>query len=317
MSTLTAKIIGLMIYIMFISCNTSPPPPESDSDKQAVRQQLTDIHKEIKALRGEVAQLRGAVTEIHRGVVTPTVVAEPTVVPPPPVPIQVSLDDDPILGNRAAQVGIVEFSDYQCPFCVRFHTQTFPKLKEAYIDTDKVQYIFRDFPLDFHLQAKEAAIAANCAGEQDAYWKMHHDLFTNQRRLGPDLYVELAKTLKMDLENFLDCMKEADLVNEVDNDLTYGQSLGVRGTPSFFVGRVQEGQLVDAKKIIGAQPFPVFVEAIEASLNADQTSEGNVKPSQGVGQESQLSNLDNFEQLRNLFQSDIDTVRLIALLSPN
>ncbi len=259
MFPLTTKILSLTVCIMLFPW--AALAASSTSDYEAILQELAKLHKEIKALRSEVGQLRQAVTEIHR-----RTVATPKVAPPPPVAKAVSLDDDPILGDRQAKVGVVEFSDYQCPFCSRFHSQTFPKLKKNYIDTGKVQYVVRDFPLDFHRQAKEAAIAANCAGQQDAYWEMQHALFTNQRRLGPELYVELAKTLNLKVQAFRTCLQEADQEKEVDNDLAYGQSIGVRGTPSFFVGRVQGGQLVKARRITGAQPFPVFAQAIDSLL---------------------------------------------------
>src|SRR5690606_19222030 len=96
--------------------------------------------------------------------------------------------DDPTLGSQQAKVAIVEFTDYQCPYCAQYHSETFENLKKEYIDTGKVQYVLRDFPLDFHAYAKGAAIAANCAGEQDAYWQMNHQLFSNQSELGDGLY---------------------------------------------------------------------------------------------------------------------------------
>jgi len=177
-----------------------------------------------------------------------------------------------VLGSREAQVGMVEFSDYQCPFCQRFHTQTFPALQKAYIDSGKVQYIFRDFPLAFHPQARGAAVAARCAGKQDAYWDMHHRLFAQPRRLGLELYQELAQTLKLNIATFLSCLQDPEQGKTIENDLTYGQSLGVQGTPSFFIGRVEGGYLVDARQITGAQPFTAFKALIEETLHSTETA---------------------------------------------
>ncbi|MGH8566427.1 MAG: DsbA family protein [Gammaproteobacteria bacterium] len=259
------KLVILMLVAMLASCNAPPPPSSVDQAGDQILKQLAEVNKEIKALKGELAQLRQAVTEIHRAEVpTPAAAA-----PAPPVTIEVNLDpDDPILGNREAKLGVVEFSDYQCPFCQRFHTQTFPKLKETYIDTGKIRYIFRDFPLDFHGQAKGTAIAANCAGKQDRYWDMHHALFADQKRLGPALYEGLAGTLGLDVTAFLACTQDDEQGREVSGDSAYAQSLGVSGTPTFFVGRLEGGRLVQAKRITGAQSFQAFAQVIDSLLQS-------------------------------------------------
>jgi protein-disulfide isomerase len=176
------------------------------------------------------------------------------------------MGNGPVMGKSEALVGIVEFSDYQCPFCFRFHTQTFASLKNNYIDTGKVQYVFRDFPLDFHAQGKTAAIAANCAGKQKKYWEMQHALFSNQRRLGSDLYKELSKNLGLDTGAFISCLEDPNQGKEVDADRTYGLSLGVNGTPNFFVGRVDGNRIVDVRQISGAQPLAVFEQIIGSFL---------------------------------------------------
>ncbi|MEE9179559.1 MAG: DsbA family protein, partial [Vicinamibacteria bacterium] len=161
-------------------------------------------------------------------------------------------------------VAIVEFSDYQCPYCARFFQQTFPALKKNYIETGKVRFYFRDFPLEqIHPQARSSAIAANCAARQGAYWDMHHGLFENQKRLGPELYQELAKEMGLDVAAFEACLEEPAEDKKVDQELAYGQSLTIRGTPHYFVGRIEDGQLVDVKRVNGAQPFEAFSRVIE------------------------------------------------------
>ncbi|MGH8488734.1 MAG: DsbA family protein, partial [Gammaproteobacteria bacterium] len=150
--------------------------------------QLNDLNREMKAVRSELAQVRNALTEMHRAAVPP-----PPAAPAQPVPVEITLDNDASLGDPAAKIGIVEFSDFQCPFCLRSHTQTFPRLKESYITNRKLRYVYRDFPLDFHKEAKTAAVAANCAGKQGVYWEMHDALFMNQKRLGAPLYEKLAE----------------------------------------------------------------------------------------------------------------------------
>ena len=186
----------------------------------------------------------------------------------PVATVDVDLGKAPRLGEATATVGIVEFTDYQCPFCKRFHDQTFSKLKAQYIDTGKIQYVVRDFPLAFHGQATRVAVAAHCAQAQGEYWTMHHELFTNQRRLGPALYEELAGGQGLDPQQFAACLTDPARAQSVDADLAYGKTMGVRGTPNFFIGRIdlETGILIGARRLSGAQPFETFSRALAPLL---------------------------------------------------
>jgi len=240
------------------------PAPPADSAHAEILKQLTEIQKELKILRGELGQLRRSVAELTKGAPARP---EPAPKADPPVPAKISLDGDRVLGSREARVAIIEFSDYQCGFCRRFHAGTLPSLKKAYIDTGKVQYVFRDYPLKFHTLAKGASVAANCAGRQGAYWEMQEALFREQARLGPDLYRELAASLHLDAKAFEACLGEPIEAKEVDDDFDSGSHAGVRGTPTFFVGRVDGESLVDLKRLVGAQTFEVFSKTIDSFLN--------------------------------------------------
>jgi protein-disulfide isomerase len=228
-------------------------------DSQTILRQLTELRNELKALRDEMGLLRRAVAELPRAAARAAAV-------PAPLPASVSLGADPPLGDAAAGIGVVAFSDFECPFCRRFHEQTFSKLKETYIAPGKVQYAFRDFPLPMHAQAKAAALAAHCAAGQDAFWPMHDALFTSDKPLGPERFEAVARDLKLDAEAFRACLKEPAAQQEVESDLSYGQGLGVQGTPTFFIGRMKDGQLVSPQRITGAQPFAAFAAAIDALL---------------------------------------------------
>jgi protein-disulfide isomerase len=233
---------------------SSPAPADRDD---AVLRKLEEIQKEMQGLRAEVTSLRRALVEASN-----TAAALQA-----PAASRIALDaKEPVLGSPAATVAVVEFSDFECPYCGRFQQDTFAQIKKAYIDTGKIQYVPRDFPIVMHERARGAAIAAHCAARQDAYWKMHNALFAQQQRLGPELYKELAASLQLDTTAFASCLNDQTAAAEVDKDLTYGQSVGVRGTPTFFVGRIDKGQVVDAKAISGAKPFTVFAQAIDALL---------------------------------------------------
>ena len=175
-------------------------------------------------------------------------------------------DDDAVQGNADALITIIEFSDYECPFCKRFFTDTYPEIKSKYIDTNKVKYVFRDFPLGFHDPlATQEAIAAECAREQggDKTYYQYHDLIfqtTNsngQGMLKEKLY-NLAEQAGVNRQKFKKCLDSEKYKDEVRKDLADGQKAGISGTPSFLVN----GQL-----ITGAQPFSAFEQIIEEALN--------------------------------------------------
>lgn len=177
---------------------------------------------------------------------------------------EVSTDDDPFLGDKDAPVTIIEFSDYQCPFCRRFWTDTLPQLKDQYLNTGKARLIYRDFPLDFHLAAQAAAETAECAGDQERYWEMHDKIFNEQGRQGEgtisfteqDLK-QWAKEIGLKTKTFNQCLTDGKYRNEVKKDLEDGVRAGVSGTPTFFInGRV----------LVGAQPLAAFQAIIEEEL---------------------------------------------------
>jgi len=171
--------------------------------------------------------------------------------------VQIVLDDDAIMGKKDAKITIVSFEDYQCPFCARAHQQSFPQLKKDYIDTGKVNYVFRDFPLSFHPNAQPASEASECAHEQGKFWEYHDALFANQQDLGRDLYLKLAGDLKLDVNKFTTCIDTRKYQKEVEADFAYGSTVGVSGTPTFFINGV---------RLVGAQPFTAFKQVIDQEL---------------------------------------------------
>lgn len=178
--------------------------------------------------------------------------------------VAADVDDDAILGNPDAKVTIIEFSDYQCPFCRRFWTDTLPQLKSQYIDTGKVRLVYRDFPLTFHPMAQPSAEAAECAGDQDKYWQMHDKIFAEQVKLGDGTVQYTLNDLKrwggqigLNTGEFNSCLDSRKHQAEVEKDFAAGGASGVSGTPSFFV---------NGKLIVGAQPFAQFQQLIDSEL---------------------------------------------------
>jgi len=168
-------------------------------------------------------------------------------------------DDDAVKGDPDAPVTIVEFSDFECPFCGRFYSQTLPHIEEDYIKTGKVKIIFRDFPLGFHRYAQKASEAAECAHQQGKFWEFHNKLYENQDSLDIQSLKEYAADLGLDTQKFNSCLDSGEMAPEVQADFMAGQAAGISGTPSFFI---------NGQKIVGAQPYAVFRDAIESALKS-------------------------------------------------
>lgn len=169
------------------------------------------------------------------------------------------------MGKEEAPLTLVEFTDYQCPFCSTFHRETFPKLKENYIDTGKLRFISRDLPLDFHQNAFEAARAARCAGDQDNFWSMHDLLSSNPENLGLKGLTHYARELNLDMKQFEDCLTSGKYRVEIQRDIAAAQAAGFRGTPAFVLGKTSKGS-IEGIRIAGAKPYAVFEEKLEALL---------------------------------------------------
>ena len=189
-----------------------------------------------------------------------------------PTPIvKISADDDPVIGDPNATISIIEFSDFQCPFCARFHIQTLPSILEEYVDQGKVKLVFRDFPIqNIHPNALPASVAAECANEQGKFKEMHDKLFDNQQEWsGLEmtktvlLFSQYALEIGVEQEIFDSCLTSGKYIEEIRNDLKDGRDYGVSGTPGFFIGNDQIGYV----ELKGAQPFESFKKVIDAQLN--------------------------------------------------
>ena len=180
------------------------------------------------------------------------VIQEPTEV----ARYSVDVDDDPALGPADAPITIIEFSDYQCPFCKRWHDEVLDRLMATY--PDQIRFVYRDFPLtSIHPGAMPSAEAANCAGEQDAYWEYYRAIFTNAYNMDTAGLTQYATDLDLDVEAFTACMEEHRYQAEVEADMQYAFSIGVQSTPTFFVNGI---------KVEGAYPFDTFQQIIDQEL---------------------------------------------------
>jgi len=216
-------------------------------------QQADEILKELRAIRQAVERLQAPPAP------------QPAGPPPPPEKVKIANVSGYMLGRPDAPITMVEFTDLQCPFCNRFATTTFDQLKKDYIDTGKVRFISRDFPLDFHPQAKPAAVASRCAGEQGKFWELRMTLVKNASQLSPVMITNQAAALNLDMKAFEACTKGTQFDAAITKDSTEGAGLAVSGTPTFFVGKTT-AQGFEGFRIVGAQPYSVFQARIEGLL---------------------------------------------------
>ena len=186
-------------------------------------------------------------------------------------PVKISADNDPIIGDPDAPITIIEFSDFQCPFCARFHIQTLPSIMEEYIDQGKVNLVFRDFPIQsIHPNALPAAVAAECANEQSKFKEMHDVLFEKQNEwnrqetsVAVSQFIQYAIELEMEEEIFESCISSGKHIDEIRKDLEDGKRLWNNWNSRILVGNEEIGFI----ELKGAQPFDSFKKVIDVQLD--------------------------------------------------
>ncbi|MCU7843864.1 MAG: DsbA family protein [Candidatus Thiodiazotropha sp. (ex Monitilora ramsayi)] len=244
-------LIKLSVISFFLAMSLSLVPgvyaeqlSENGSDTIS-KEQANAIISELKEIRKLLQSLNS------KGV------AQAPKRPSPPKTAKVSIKDSRSMGSPDAPVTVVEFTDYQCPYCLRFVQQTFPKLKKAYIDTGKVRWIVKDLPLGFHKHARKAAQAAHCAGDQDKYWEMHRMLFANAKKLEETNLPKYAQQIDLDMSAFNSCLSGTQHLAKIDESSRNAGGAKITGTPTFVVGK-SAGEFLEGNRVVGARSFDVF-----------------------------------------------------------
>ncbi|MCU1336556.1 MAG: protein-disulfide isomerase DsbG-like protein [Bryobacterales bacterium] len=225
--------------------------------------------EELRALRKDMEALRASQVEMQK---TLQVVKDILMGKQPPMEdVYISTAGAHSLGDTKAKVLLVEFSDYQCPYCGRYANDTFSKLIDSYVKTGKVRYALRNFPIQqLHPLAEKAAEAAECAGDQGRYWEMHERLFKNQQALDVKEMPGHAVALGLDQAKFQQCFDSGKFAAKVIGDVADGTKLKVSGTPMFYFGYPDDkdpSKLKAVKLLSGAQPLNAFTEILDELLN--------------------------------------------------
>jgi protein-disulfide isomerase len=254
---MTKRVLGIgLAGIVLTLFHTHPAFSESSEELKALRNEIEALKQSHSALQKELQELKSLLQSRQA--------------PPVPQNVVFSIADDPFKGEKEAKVTLIEFSDYQCPFCARHFRETLPQIERDYVVSGRVKYVFRSFPIEsIHPHAFKAQEAASCAGDQGKYWEMHNRLFANQNALGLAELPQHAKALGLDLPQFQQCLDSGKHAGKIRSNLADGQKAGVQGTPTFFLGLTEPNDTkVKAVRIIrGAQPYTVFKEAIESLLS--------------------------------------------------
>jgi len=243
--------LGLLAAAGFLA-QLFPAPAAGNNETAGITQEQADaILQELKSIR---ELLEGQNQQQARQ----TTAAVPDTA-------RVSVKDRFALGAGDAPVTIVEFTDYECPFCKRFHQTTFRSLSRDYIDTGKVRWFVLDLPLPMHPNANRAAQAVHCAGEQDKFWEMRKVLFENAPLPNSEFLPEYGQELGLDQRAFDDCLASNRYLNQIVTDSKAAAENRITGTPTFIIGK-SGGDWVEGKRIIGAQSYAVFDSAIRLVL---------------------------------------------------
>jgi len=220
---------------------------DAKQDEGITRRQADEILKELRQIR----QL------LEKQQAKPPQAPEEKV-----IRAKLNLEGFAMLGSKDAPLTVVEFTDYQCPFCRQFHVTSFGELKKNYIHTGKVRFYSRDLPLDFHPNAMRAAQAARCASEQGQFWKLRDVMGANPDKLDMNSLLGFAADLKMNVDTFRACVESAKYKDAVQTDVMEAMKIGANGTPTFVIGKsTPDG--VDGELMVGAQPYPMFDQKLK------------------------------------------------------
>jgi protein-disulfide isomerase len=233
---------------------------QSGDDLKALRQEIESLKAGIGAVQRDVQEIKSLLQGLRQAAAPPS--------PITPESIEMSVANAYAKGGAGARLVLVEFSDFQCPFCGRHAKQTMPQIEREYVSTGKLLYVMRNLPLEsIHPDAFRAASAAECAGDQGKYWQMHEKLFGNQQALSAGDLTRYAQETGLEPNAFKQCMERDSHAAKIRQDLTDAQAAGVNSTPTFFLGFAEGGGKVKiVRRVQGAHPYPVFKAAIEGLL---------------------------------------------------
>jgi protein-disulfide isomerase len=251
-------MVSLLAALAEPCCAANPSPSEIDPLRQEM-EQLKKSQQNIEATLQDIKKLLQANAPAAAGAPRAN----------PAVGMTVNVAGKQTLGDKNAKLTLVEFTDYECPFCGRHFRETAPRILKDYVETGKIRYVFNDLPLSMHPHAKKAAEAALCAGEQGKYWEMHDLLFSNQQALDNTNLIAYATRLRLNIPAFQKALESGKYEPQVSANAAEAARLGFTGAPSFAVGLTQpnDSPIKINRVIIGAQSYENFQREFADALN--------------------------------------------------
>ena len=256
---LSTAVLGLLL--------AQTAAAQSGDDVRALGKEVEALKAGQAALQKDLQEIKSLLQAQAQAQAAPAPARAPAT--PEVVDVVLSVDGAPIKGERTAKVTVVEFTDYQCPFCSRHFRQVWPQLEQDYVKTGKARFVLRDLPLEaIHPQAFKAAEATYCAGAQGKVWEMHDRLFANQGALARKDLSAHAQALGLEVEAFDKCVDGGTGAARIRKDMAESEKVGARGTPIFFLGLTEpnSSQVKAVRVIRGAHPYAAFKEAIDSLL---------------------------------------------------
>jgi protein-disulfide isomerase len=245
--------IGIFILSMLAAIGAYAAQPHADD--------FVRLKDAVARLNAQQQQILDSLDELKRMIKGP---GQPALKPPPTM----SVTGEPFRGQPSATLAIIEYADFQCPFCRRFERDVYPQIRDNYINTGKVKYFHRDMPLPFHEGAMPAARATHCASEQGKFWEMHDSLLGDAASLGAADIDERAGRLGLNVSALDECISSDRFADIIQRSVAEATQMQISGTPTFIIGTLDaQGKLMSVKKtVVGAYPFDTFKTALDPLL---------------------------------------------------
>ena len=257
---LLKSFILTVVFVLGASCILFSQAAESD-----LRRDVDELKLEVQLLQNDISELKAILIQLAT-----LLQPQPQQQQPQQVDIRgrvFDIGDNPVAGSESAKLIMVEFSDYQCPYCGRFTRETLPEIMKQYVDGGKIRYTVIDQPLPMHPEAPKAAEAAHCANDQGKFWEMHEALMANQDNLKNLSYY--AKSLNLNIVEYENCLNTEKYKDAVNRNMSLAGDLGIDGVPGFILASVDAKdprRVTGITTIVGAVPFVNFRQELDAAL---------------------------------------------------
>jgi protein-disulfide isomerase len=245
--------IGMLAIALSVAVGAGASQPGSD--------RLSELQDEVARINVQQQQILASLDELKKMMKGP---AQPALRTPPTM----GLTGEPFKGDASAKLAIIEYADFQCPFCRRFEHDIYPQIRERYVNTGKLKYFHRDMPLSFHQGAMPAARAVHCATEQGKFWEMHDSLLGDAASLSAADIDERASKLGMNVPELDKCISSNKFADIIQRSITEAGAMQIGGTPTFIIGTLDaQGNVMSVKQtVVGASSFETFQAALEPLL---------------------------------------------------